>query len=212
MEKDPNYWPTLVKRNAARLFISEADLSANKTRSQRGKCSISFKSQRVRVFTAGTWTRCTDYSLLSISLLQPHSFRIRPFRFPSLSLGICLVALSLFSMPAWQSIRTSFPLFSSVVDLGFRVFCRFSILSSDVSASWVASKELLVSGKITRVWINNFLQDQFLLDSDLFDFLLYSTVLLFRYSTERSAQLFGLRLFHTVSVLFRRILGLRYLP
>lgn len=118
VEKDPNYWPTLVKRNAARLFISEADLSANKTRSQRGKCSISFKSQRVRVFTAGTWTRCTDYSLLSISLLQPHSFRIRPFRFPSLSLGICLVALSLFSMPAWQSIRTSFPLFSSVLDLG----------------------------------------------------------------------------------------------
>lgn len=58
-----------------------------------------------------------------------------------------------------------------------------------------------MSGKITRVWINNFLPDQFLLDSDLFDFLLYSTVLLFQYSTERSAQLFGLQLFHSFYVI-----------
>lgn len=92
VEKDPNYWLTLVKRNAARLFLSKADLSANKTRIQHEKCSISFKSHRVHVFTADTWTRCTDYSLLSISLLQPHSFQIRPFRFPSLSLGIAVSA------------------------------------------------------------------------------------------------------------------------
>lgn len=83
----------------------------------------------------------------------------------------------------------------------FRVFCRFSILSSDASTSWVASKELLVSGKVTRVWMNNFLPDQFLLDSALFDFLLYPTVLLLQCSTECSAQLFGLQLFHSFCVI-----------
>lgn len=69
-----------------------------------------------------------------------------------------------------------------------------------------------MSGKVTRVWINNFLPDEFLLDSTLFDFLLYSTVLFFEfllYSTERSAQLFGLQLFHSFCRIQKNLLKAR---
>lgn len=95
MEKDPNYCPTLVERNAGRLFISETDLSANKTRSQRGKCSISCKSHRVHAFTAGTPGLVARTIVFYRFLFRNHevrSFQIRPFRFPSLSLRIAVSA------------------------------------------------------------------------------------------------------------------------
>lgn len=155
VEKDPNYRPTLVERDAGRLFISETDPPANKTRSQHGKCSISCKFHRVRAFTAGSWTRCRDSIVFYRFLFcnhEVHSFQTRPFRFPSLSLGIAVsAAWSLWHCSRCLRGRVSAraSLFSRLSLIWnhtqqFRLFCAFSILSS---ASWVASDPR----KVTRV-------------------------------------------------------------
>lgn len=112
-------------------------------------------------------------------------------------------------MPAWRSIRTSFPLFSSIVDSGphdsFGYFAHFQF-RRQTSASWVASNPR----KVTRVRINNFSYCMgFYLTLLLLEFLLCSTVLSFEfllYSTLRYAVLsFSGCGYFTVSLLFRRI-------